>query len=56
MKVKLIYRLAWLVFNMKRDIGIDLVEKYNCLDRLIFRTVMLWCDVVVFDSNDFLVV
>jgi hypothetical protein len=25
------------------------------LDRLIFRTAMLWCDVVVFDRYDFLV-
>ena len=32
------------------------VPQYHSLDRLIFRTAMLWCDVVVFDRNDFLVV
>jgi hypothetical protein len=40
--------LAWLYkFNM---------NKYNCLDRLIFRTAMFWCDVVVSSATTFLVV
>jgi hypothetical protein len=31
------------------------LKQNNCLDRLIFRAAMLWCDVVVFDRYDFLV-